>query len=629
MFNKTTDTTFFTNEPTSTLLDRFKKTLKDVEFFDILVGYFRTSGFYHLYKDLESVSKIRILNGKDVDSETIQIIHEADNELPLSTSKVKENFSKNIEMEVAKSDDKKEIYDGYLKFKEYLKSGKIEFRQHPSRNIHAKIYISRFKKDDRDFGRVITGSSNFSHSGLKTQHEFNVELKQRSDVEFALQHFEKLWDEGIDVSQEYVNTLNEKTWLNDSIKPYELYLKMLYEYFFERINLDKETKFTLPEGYYDLEYQKEAVNAAIQIINQYNGVFIADVVGLGKTYISALIAKQFRSSYKIIITPPVLQDYWNEIFDEFDISRFRVFSAGNLKAIKEWDKLDDVECVFIDEAHRFRNEDTETFKDLHDICFGKKVILITATPLNNKSGDILSQLKLIFDYPKRSPIPNVPNLQAFFKRIENSLKKVKKKPKQYSELIKTHSEEIREKVLQHVMVRRTRSEVIKYFNEDIKKQNLSFPEVDDPNRVLYKFDKKTAEVFKETLRLIKDDFKKSRYMPINYLKTPQTSFEIQQQQNLGGFMKTMLVKRLESSFFAFKRTLERFVKSYDDFIRMYNGGKIFISKTVDVYDLLEDDSPEERIEFLKKEGKLTEYKSNEFNKSFIEDLWSVLVPYSV
>ena len=161
---------------------------------------------------------------------------------------------------------------------------KIEFRQHRDRNIHAKVYISRFKKDDRDFGRVITGSSNFSHSGLKAQHEFNVELKVRADVETALEHFENLWSEGIDISQEYINTLDNKTLINDAITPYELYLKMLYEYFFERINLDKETSFVLPEGYFNLEYQTEAVNAAIQILNQYNGVFLADVVGLGKTF---------------------------------------------------------------------------------------------------------------------------------------------------------------------------------------------------------------------------------------------------------------------------------------------------------------------------------------------------------
>ena len=89
-----------------------------------------------------------------------------------------------------------------------------------------------------------------------------------------------------------------------------------------------------------------------------------------KYFIAALIARQFRSSWKIIICPPVLKDYWEETFHDFGLSRFKVFSGGNLPAIKEWDRIDDIEYVFVDEAHRFRNEDTETFKDLHDICFG-------------------------------------------------------------------------------------------------------------------------------------------------------------------------------------------------------------------------------------------------------------------
>ena len=52
------DLTFFTNEPGSSLLDRFKKTLKDTQYFDVLVGYFRTSGFHQLYESFETIEKL-------------------------------------------------------------------------------------------------------------------------------------------------------------------------------------------------------------------------------------------------------------------------------------------------------------------------------------------------------------------------------------------------------------------------------------------------------------------------------------------------------------------------------------------------------------------------------------------
>jgi len=146
----------------------------------------------------------------------------------------------------------------------------VELRVYPSEKIHAKVYISRYHQEDRDFGNVITGSSNFSGSGLVANREFNVELKNRADVEFALNQFENLWKDAVDVSKEYVDTIRKETWLRDDISPYHLYLKMLYEYLKEDINLDREIEFDLPGGYLNLEYQRHAVVSAKKILDAYN-----------------------------------------------------------------------------------------------------------------------------------------------------------------------------------------------------------------------------------------------------------------------------------------------------------------------------------------------------------------------
>ncbi len=128
-------------------------------------------------------------------------------------------------------------------------------------------YISNVSTDDfPDYGRVITGSSNFSFSGLKGQYEFNVELKNRADVDYALEKFEELWAEAVDLSEQYIDTINKRTWLNDQITPYELYLKFLYEYFKEEINADDDFDPYLPEGFMDLEYQRQAVVSAKRIL---------------------------------------------------------------------------------------------------------------------------------------------------------------------------------------------------------------------------------------------------------------------------------------------------------------------------------------------------------------------------
>lgn len=253
-----TDTTFFTNEPGSTLLDRFKKTLKDVQYFDVLVGFFRTSGFHRLYGSLESIEKIRILVGLNVDRRTYEIIETARSSGEIdfeSHSRTKRIFSEQTANEMDNSEDSYEVAMGIRKFLEFLitdcpnkeqdisngrNSKKMEFRTYPSEKIHAKVYISRFYSEDRDFGRVITGSSNFSESGLVSNREFNVELKDKADVEFALKQFEVLWKDSVDISRDFIETIQNRTWLREDITPYQLYLKMLYEYLKEDINLDPE-----------------------------------------------------------------------------------------------------------------------------------------------------------------------------------------------------------------------------------------------------------------------------------------------------------------------------------------------------------------------------------------------------
>ncbi|RMD88283.1 MAG: helicase, partial [Calditrichaeota bacterium] len=617
--NVQTDLTFFTNEPGQTLLDRFKKTLKHVKFFDVLVGYFRTTGFYRLYDALESIEKIRILVGMKVDPTSFEILESVQKQKAFdfeSHKKIKQKYSEATISELENSEDSYKVELGIQKFIEFLQNGKLQIKAYPSGNLHAKVYISRFSDDYMDYGRVITGSSNFSESGLVANREFNVELKNSADVKFALERFEELWKDAVDVSEEYVDTITKHTWLNDRITPYELYLKFLYEYFKEDINLDEEDSAAyLPEGFLDLKYQKQAVVAARKILDAYNGVFIADVVGMGKTYIAALLAQQLPGKI-LIICPPVLQEYWYETFFNFGVRGFKVKSHGKLDQIikKGYDQFD---YVIVDEAHRFRNEVTQGYEKLHQICWGKKVILVSATPLNNTVDDIYSQLKL-FQIPKKSTIPGVPNLERFFNSLKKRLNQYEKQDPEYVETVKSISEEVRDKVLKYVMIRRTRTEVMNYFSEDLRKQGLTFPEIDDPMRIIYTFDDKTNIVFNQTVELLKQ-FTYSRYTPLLYLKKPLSEFEKQSQRNVGGFMKSILVKRLESSFYAFKKTLRRFVESYEKFIDMYNSGTVYISKKVNVYDLLDSDNEAFLLKLVEEE-KVQKYNASEFIPQFIHDL---------
>ena len=621
------DLTFFTNEPERNLYDRFSKILQsNTQFFDVLVGYFRTSGFYRLYPAMQSLDKIRVLVGLNVDSKTIEIINQADQELKaetLSHKEAKEAFASVLEEEFISSEDTSSVEKGVLTFIKWLKEGKIEMRMYAEEPLHAKVYIMRkdITKSD-SFGSVITGSSNFSESGLKNNLEFNVELKDSRDVQFALEKFEELWAKSVDIKDIYQDTIEDKTWLKGNITPYEIYLKTLYEYFKEEINADKNALLDklLPDGYMKLQYQLDAVTQAKKTLESYGGVFISDVVGLGKTYICAMLAKSLKKGHnKLIICPPVLVDYWDGVMKEFDVVA-DVISLGKLDQLTENPrKLDRYDYIFIDEVHRFRNSNTEGYTKLHQICKDKKVVLISATPINNYSSDIENQIYLFQPKHSGSIIPNVKNLERFFARLNTELNKQQKGSTGYKQVLRKNSEKIRDQLLRHIMIRRTRKEIMEFYADDLSKQGLHFPKLGSPHQIVYTFDKETDEVFKETMRAIRNlDY--ARYTPLLYLKdNKKFSTLLAAQTNMSGFMKAILVKRLESSFYAFKMTLSRFILSYQQFIDMVKTGDVYISKKVNVYELL-DNGDDNKLMKLVEDEKVQHFKSTDFTPLFLPSL---------
>lgn len=624
------DLTFFTNEPDHTLYDRFKTTLKSAKYFDALVGYFRTSGFYRLYDAFNNVEKIRILVGINTDYQSFKIMEEAKQlNLLESHANTKKIYSEAVQTEFIESEDSYDVEQGVKKFKELLLLGKIEIKAYPSRQIHAKVYISRYDSNLL-YGSVITGSSNFSESGLNGNYEFNVELKNKSDVDYALEKFETLWRDAVDISEEYVETINTKTWLNDEITPYELYLKFLYEYFNEDINIEEQENIEMPEGFMKLEYQSQAVTTLNKIVEAYGGAFISDVVGLGKTFITAMYAQNLQGK-KLVICPPPIMDNWKEAFKEFGVKKYDIESIGMLhKIVKKIEKAGDnqYDYIFVDEAHRFRSEDTEQYTLLKRICFNKKILLITATPLNNSFYDFYSLIKL-FQKPSDSDIPGVPNLKNFFDSRKYRLNQIKAEfggdSVEYLNAIKLISKEVRDKILSHIMIRRTRTDIVNHFSRDIKEQGLSFPKVADPQRLVYEFDEKTSAIFNNTIEVIKG-LTYARYTPGLYLEDQLTAFEKQQQVNLKGFMKSRLVKRFESSKYAFEMTLERFINSHIRFIKMLESGTVYISKEVNVYDYIDNDN-EADLEKLLEGGdsaKVKKYKSEHFRPEYLQDLKSDL-----
>jgi len=623
------NTDFITNQSDNTLSRRLRALLASSQQFAALSGYFCVSGFHAIADAAQNVKLIRILIGMAADPTTRFILREAtvSTEKDRTARESAEEYGNAVRHEMDTTDDDLVTDTGAREFFDGVSSGKVLVRVFPKRPLHAKLYVFTLNEGALDRGRVITGSSNLTASGLDSNIEFNVELKSGADYDYALAKFDELWDQSVNIPPEELERIRLHTHLNDSVSPYELYLKFLYEYF--KGSLDVELSDALGEyaaSVKRLEYQIQAVRDAKFKVSQHGGVFLADVVGLGKTYMACMLARELGGR-TLILAPPHMCDRnrkgsWPNVVRDVDI-RADAWSTGLLQDIAEKD-LSAYENVIVDEAHKFRNEDTLTYDLLSRICRGRRVILCTATPYNNRPTDILAQLKL-FELGKSSTIPGVPDLDTFFGRMNHHLEELKKTsdPETISKESAKVAAQMRDKVLKHVMVRRTRAEVEHYFKTDLEQQHITFPKVADPVPLTYEFDRPLNDVFERTLTRI-GQLKYARYTPKKYLLNKLDEFALQQQTNLAGFMKVLLVKRLESSFYAFRNTLGRFIESYEKTLSgMKKTGKVYVSKDYanKILDWIEEDDTG-KIDLLVKDqpDAVESYALSSFRPTFERDV---------
>jgi len=618
-----TDLTFITNEPGAALAERFSDLLKDAQNFDAIVAYFYISGFHKIYKDLAAVDKIRILVGINADKAAYQLIQAArqHSNAKMSTSETNKKFAAQTIKEMDAADDNLQTEQGARAFIQWLKDEKLEIKAHPNDNLHAKLYIMTFRPHDRDAGRVITGSSNLTQSGLDKNLEFNVELKNPSDYQFARDKFNQLWENAVDVKQTLIETVTQKTWLRDDITPYELYLKFLYEYFQKDLEGEQiEIEEDAPEGFIKLKYQAQAVNAAKRILKEHGGVFLSDVVGLGKTYISALLAQKLDGPH-LVIAPPALLDEnnpnsWERVFHDFGIRKYTCRSRGKLDGIPQ-EMIERCRNVFIDESHNFRHQTNKTYEKIAEICRGKRVILVTATPFNNAYDDVLNQIKL-FQKPLKSTIPGARDIHAYFRERSALADKG-------GEDAKTGARRIRDDILKHIMVRRTRAEIEEYFKGDAAQQGLKFPKAEKPEKIYYELSSEESRLFDDTVKKVAQEIQYARYTPLTYYQgaEPLEQSELQAHRNLGVFMKILLVKRLESSLYAFKKSVGRFIKYNELFLKSLQKGKVVISAdhANKIFELMERDD-DNQIEALIDAGKARSYAAANFKPALKADLQS-------
>ena len=661
--------------------------LTGAEKVDIEVAFFYFSGWRLLANYLKD-KKIRILVGKYIDPEAIpellsKIKQEgADVDLePFQSRKTissrvgkKQTYIKSftrLSNESALLDDS-DVQDAYKILENKIADGSLEIKL-TNRQEHGKMYIFHNKLEfsqNGDYpGTVFMGSSNFTFQGLLNQGELNERYGDKEHYSMYLNKFESLWDDSknIDIAtlenkDDLLKQFKEELWIHATPSPYAVYIRVLHELFGkEGIESLKTPAQITKDKYFDLEYQVDAIRAVLDKLEKYDGVILADVVGLGKSIIASAAAH--NSGLKaIIIAPPHLREQWEDYQEEFRLLGARVFSSGAIDDVyKKYKNNNEPLLIIIDEAHRYRNEDTDDYRMIHHICTShpeNKVILLTATPFNNDPKDVFALIKL-FQIPGQSTIRSVDNLSLRFRELIERYRKLNR-DRRSGKADQVHvdneaddiSIELR-RLIENVIIRRSRLDLraITRYREDLEKQHIDFAEVEGPELLTYDLGNLSDLYFDTLLKLTKTEeegggFIGARYKPAEYIENREAFLKAYgkdldetdlktAQTNLAKFMKRLLVMRFESSKDAFRSTLGNMIASTKMIEDWWNKlGKVPIMKKGQIPDpdtilLTSDDNVNEEINQQIFETELQKLKESKgliavdkslINVKFIDDV---------
>ena len=601
------------------LKDEINNCLKGSEAVKFAVGYLYLSGFYQIAEKIGNLEEARILTGSTLNRETVEELLESiydEEKLSKETEarkyqrkaeskEIAGNVGKSIEKHIQSLPHSLEKEKKLTKLSELIKSKKVKLKIYTRHPLHAKAYIFKYKKDiagpAASEGIGIVGSSNLTMSGFYHNTELNTYVRGQKNFDELNEWFDQLWNEAVDFEDIMTEVIDE-SWALKTINPYDIYILTLYHLVKNNLESQVQTIWNwevMPDLY---SFQKVAIMQAFEWLNKYGGVFISDVVGLGKSFIGAGLLKQYDKR-AIIISPPHQIEMWQDFCEKFGIDGI-VISRGmlyrgiydNESALKRFENRD---IVLIDESHHFRNSDTKKYQEIQPFLANKKVILITATPQNTSVWNIYNQMKLFHQTEENVFTPDEPNLRNLFKKADE---------KKY---------DLRE-LLKNILIRRTRAHITKYYQGQ-DKIKIEFPDR-KLETLTYNINKTYSYLYSDILKMI-GSLTYARYDLWNYVKDSMKNTNKYMDlkkvvRTLRVFHKINLFKRLESSVFAFKKSIHKLIEIHGKFIEIIDKKQIIpagklIQDRLYRYDL---DDIWDDIEELAQD-----YKADDFEVDLLKD----------
>lgn len=554
---------------------------------DIASGFFKPEVWRWLGSELQGLESFRLLLGKPPKLENPN----ADEDTVDLRRFYRDRLRKDLE-KLPLTRDYAVLVDELIAF---LEDERSQVRYYNGTFLHAKAYILDHY--------AIVGSSNFTPSGMTRKAELNLVQKTESVVRDLRENwYESMWSNATDSTQDLIDALNESKFGEAPWTPHDVFIKVLYEYFKDRITPDGlEARM----GVELASFQQEGLRESIRLIDRHGGVIVSDAVGLGKTYIGMSLLEHYIYGKRrkghiprgMVICPAQLRDLvWEPKLDEYGIKADVVSQEVISRADWNYRQANHYDVILIDESHNFRNPGTNRYQNLMKMLAtgnpdnpDKIIILLTATPINNSIWDLYNQVAFITrgqDTFFREY--GISNLNGFFKEVQERSVDI------FS-------------LLEQIMVRRSRT--------DVRKRQEQGEEIRLPGKGVIRFPERELHTVQYNLTGTYDGFYQKIVHGIEslslisfnveeYRREEQVDDEVERVRQysnaLVGLLKTLYLKRLESSLTAFEISIRRQKEFQDRFYDfLVRGGKLLSSKEhrrLLALQAFEDDRPQDDVQ---------------------------------
>jgi len=559
------------NRNDNTVLAALKKLFANLQNIDIATGFFEIGSFLLLEQLWQDLKRIRIMMGDETTKRTKKAILES----------VLEQSNQSIE----KRKEEDDALTGLDAAKQAILNKQILLKIYSQSKFHAKSYLMESKEHSPvDF--AIVGSSNFTKPGLTKNIELNLFSTDQAHIQALREWYNELWKEAENISPELIKVIEPHLKEYD---PFTVYCRAMYEFFSGKEKTQDEWEIAESALYPKLsQYQKDGYHQALEIADRWNGALICDGVGLGKTFIGLMILERCIHEKKqvlLVVPKSAEESVWRANINRYlrpyypravkhylDIERHTSFGREGLISPEDLNFYkNQTEVVLIDEAHHFRNPRANRGQLLMDLAQNKKLYMLTATPINNSLDDLYHLINYFAQDNKDHFAPiRIQNLRRHFLDAEKRMEK--EHPDTEITEVAEDADFLRtDDLLRNVLIQRSRNYVKK--SEGIGSENAPlFPVKQKPNVVKYSLKTVYSSLYVE----IKEAFDKKNpflslaiYNTSAYHKDPDKQ-TAEYQKRLVGLIRTLLLKRLESSYKAFEASVEDLLAKMARFLEYFS-----------------------------------------------------------